>query len=43
MDHVVQILKMNLTNHVIIYKFIRQPGVQEGVVGGLIVWGWYNQ
>ena len=43
MGHMVQIFLMNLTTHVIIYKFIRKPGVQEGVVGGLIVWGWSKQ
>ena len=31
---------MNLTTHEIIYKFIRKPGVQEGVMDGLFVWGW---
>ena len=43
MAHVVQIFLMNLTTHVIIYKFIQRNGVQEGAVGGLIVGGWSNQ
>ena len=43
MVHVVKSFLMYLITHRILYKFIRRPGVQEMVVGGLIVWGWSNQ